>query len=280
MRQPRVGLPPQMPRATALVTGAASGIGAALVDALVACGVRVWATDRNADQLAAAAHAWGPSVRTHPLDVTDARAWSQLASQLNQEDIAVDLLFNNAGIGLAGEVRDLELGDWQRVLNVNVMGVVHGVHTFYPQMVARGRGHIVNTASGAGLCPRPGMVAYAAAKHAVVGLSTSLRAEAAGLGVQVSAVCPGYVATAIMDNTVWRGLDSRGLRDAIPLRAVTPQACAARVLKGVARNEAIIPVSVATHAEWLLYRLAPGAVHAVSSWRAGVFRRHRTGQAG
>jgi NAD(P)-dependent dehydrogenase (short-subunit alcohol dehydrogenase family) len=109
----------------------------------------------------------------------------------------LDYMFNNAGIGMGGEVRDMDLEHWRRVLEVNLWGVTCGTSAAYEEMVRQGFGHIVNTASLAGLIPLPMVAAYCATKHAVVGLSASLRAEAAALGIKVSVVCPGFVETGI-----------------------------------------------------------------------------------
>ena len=94
----------------------------------------------------------------------------------------LDLLVNNAGVGLAGDLRDVELSDWKKVIDVNLWGVIHGVHACFPVMVRQGFGQIVNISSASGLVLRPGMIPYATSKHAVVGLSNSLRVEAEDLG--------------------------------------------------------------------------------------------------
>lgn len=262
----------------ALVTGAASGIGAALAEALAGAGARVWLTDVDADAVAETAAAIGrrhPGAAVHhaPLDVTDGPAFAAAVARVGAP---VDFLFNNAGVGLAGELRDLTPDDWRRVLAVNLEGTINGVHAVYPAMVERGSGHIVNIASGAALAPRPGMVPYAAAKAAVVGLSRSLRAEAAGLGVRVSAVCPGYIDTGIMDRTRFVGLDRDGLAGAIPIAPISAAECARRTLRGVARNRGLIPVGAEVGLEWRLMRFAPGLVERMARWRARQFRAHRT----
>jgi len=105
------------------------------------------------------------------------------------------VMVNNAGIGVGGEASELTLAHWERVIDVNLRGVIHGVHAAYPVMIAQRSGHIVNTASLAGLMPSPWLTPYAMTKHAVVGLTLSLRAKAAAHGVRVTAVCPGVVDT-------------------------------------------------------------------------------------
>ena len=130
-------------------------------------------------------------MRAERVDVTDAVAVQRLVDGTVAREGRLDLLFNNAGIAVFADARDTSLEDWNRLIDVNLRGVVHGVAAAYPLMVRQGSGHIVNTASAAGLLPSPANIAYAATKHAVVGLSLTLRAEAVHHGVGVSVICPG-----------------------------------------------------------------------------------------
>jgi NAD(P)-dependent dehydrogenase (short-subunit alcohol dehydrogenase family) len=148
-------------------------------------------------------------------------------------------MFNNAGIGIGGPVREYQIEDWYSVLDVNLRGVVNGVQAAYPLMLRQGFGHIVNTASMAGLMPAPGTVSYAASKFGVVGLSTSLRVEAAAAGVRVSVLCPGVVRTPILDHG---GLHGKMLPPIPPevqrrywerLRPMAPEPFAAKVLRAI-----------------------------------------------
>lgn len=259
----------------ALVTGAGGGIGAALARALAGEGARVVVTDIDGDRAAATCDAIGGLLSAR-LDVTDRASYASLVARVHAEHGPVEVLVNNAGVGLAGELRDVRPEDWARLVDVNLMGVVHGIDAVYPGMVERGRGEIITIGSGAGLCPRPGMAPYAATKAAVIALSTSLRAEAAAHGVRVSVACPGYIATDIVSNTVFRGVDGAGLMASVPLKPMTAEDCARIVLRQAAKGRAVIPVSRATQLEWLLYRWAPGLVGAIASYRARAFRKHRT----
>jgi NAD(P)-dependent dehydrogenase (short-subunit alcohol dehydrogenase family) len=144
--------------------------------------------------------------RSHVVDVSDPRAVERFAEAVFEDDGAVDVLHNNAGIGHAGSVEDTTLEEWQRVLGVNLMGVVHGVHYFVPRMLRQGRpGHVVNTASLAGLVAVADMAPYCTSKHAVVGLSESLNAELAPRGIHVTAICPGFINTPIVDDAYLDG---------------------------------------------------------------------------
>lgn len=262
----------------AIVTGAASGIGAALCTELSRRGAHVVLADANheaASELASTLSSAGGSAHAAELDVRDREAFQRLVADTVEQKGRVDLLFNNAGVGLAGEVGDLSHEDWQKVVDVNLWGVIHGVTTTYPTMLKQGFGHIVNVSSGAGLAPRPGMVPYAATKHAVVGLSTSLRLEAAAHGVGVSVVCPGFIGTNILAATRYVNQDPEQLTAGIPLRPVSAEACARKILRGTAANRAIIVVGVSAWLEWWLFRLSPNLGLWLSKLRARRFRQSR-----
>jgi len=244
----------------AIVTGGASGIGAALVRALASAGASVVIADL--DEAGGRAVGRETGAETAVVDVTDARAVAGLIDRVVSEHGALDLMFNNAGIAIAGTVDELTLDHWDRVIDVNLRGVVHGVHAAYPVMLRQGSGHIVNTASLAGLLPGPGLAPYAAVKHAVVGLSLSLRAEAAGHGVMVSAVCPGFIDTPLLDR-VNPGLPQTeaGANAAALVRTLgklyQPDLLARDVLRGVARNQALIVAPASARVAWRMARYAP-----------------------
>ncbi|MCP4591902.1 MAG: SDR family oxidoreductase, partial [bacterium] len=191
----------------AIVTGGASGIGQALCKELARRGAAsVVVADVNAEvarEVAEAITTAGGRARAAELDVTQAEAVQALVEQTVSEHGRLDYMFNNAGIAIEGEVRDMTLDQWRRIVDVNLWGVIYGTTSAYRVMVGQGFGHIVNTSSGAGLAPVALGTAYSATKHAVVGLSTLLRAEGAGLGVKVSVVCPGAIRTGIVDASVY-----------------------------------------------------------------------------
>lgn len=245
----------------ALVTGGASGIGAELARQLAEAGAAVIVADLDAEGAARVAAALGDGAQGVALDVRDAGAFEALVARVWSERGGIDLLFNNAGVAVAGEAHAMSLEDWTWVLDVNLRGVVHGVAAAYPRMVARGRGHIVNTASLAGLIPSPWLAAYAAAKHAVVGLSAALRAEGRGFGVSVSAVCPGFIATPLVaERAVMRGVPRELALGQVMVRPLAPDACARAILRGVRKDRARIVVTGHAHFLHWLHRLAPGAL--------------------
>jgi len=259
-----------------IVTGGASGIGRALCVELARRGAQVVAADLNAagaSQVAAAIVASGGKAEARAVDVASWEAVDALVGGVAAAHGRIDYVFNNAGIGVAGEERDVTLADWQRVLAVNLWGVVHGVRAAYPRMLQQGFGHIVNTASLAGLSPAPLQTSYVASKHAVVGLSCALRVEAADRGVRVSVVCPGLIDTPILHTIEVRGMDAERLRGLVTTtaKAMSPAACARVILRGVEKNKPIIVVTRAAYVVWLLTRLSPRA--ALWVWRTAFLAR-------
>jgi NAD(P)-dependent dehydrogenase (short-subunit alcohol dehydrogenase family) len=180
----------------AVITGGASGIGRGLATACRDAGMTVVIVDIERAPLDATAAELG--VHGEQVDVTDAAAVVALAGRVQDRFGTCHLLCNNAGVGGGGRVDELTLNDWKWVIDVNLWGVVHGIHGFLPMMLANpDGGHIVNTASMAGLLPLPGAAPYAASKYAVVGLSETMREELAGSNLSVSVLCPGFVRTNI-----------------------------------------------------------------------------------
>jgi NAD(P)-dependent dehydrogenase (short-subunit alcohol dehydrogenase family) len=192
--------------AVVLITGAGSGIGRELSLALSKLGANVLVTDINAKAAAEVADVCGQHAHSTQLDVCDAESFRACVNELVDKYGRIDFFFNNAGIGMAGEVYELPLSAWEKAITVNIQGVVNGIHIVYPIMKERGHGHIVNTASMAGLSPVPLLTPYAMTKHAVVGLSCSLRAEAAKFGVNVSTLCPAAIDTPLLEKTSIEGL--------------------------------------------------------------------------
>jgi NAD(P)-dependent dehydrogenase (short-subunit alcohol dehydrogenase family) len=252
----------------AIVTGGASGIGAAIVRALVARGAKVVIADLDeagakslADELNGRGTGPGP-VSTAVLDVRESAAVADLVGQVAAEHGALDLMFNNAGIAVGGLVEELTLDHWNRVIDINLRGVIHGVHAAYPLMLRQGHGHIVNTASLAGLVPGPGLTPYDAVKHAVVGLSLSLRAEAAGRGVRVTAICPGFVDTPLLSRVnqdLPQTSAGANAGEAAKVLGKLYQAdlLAQDVMRGIAANKALIVAPRSARVAWRLARYAP-----------------------
>jgi NAD(P)-dependent dehydrogenase (short-subunit alcohol dehydrogenase family) len=236
--------------AVAIVTGGASGIGAAIGRELAREGARVILADRQLDvasEVARSINASGGKAEAVELDVRDAIAFDAIVALTIERQGRLDYLFNNAGIAVGGEIREYRLDDWRDVVDVNLMGVVHGVQASYGRMIAQGFGHIVNTASVAGLIPSPFMGSYTTTKHAVVGLTRALRAEGARYGVRASSLCPGVIRTPILTGGRFGRL-SQMMDPALAmkmweeLKPMEPDEFARRALRLVAENRSTIVV--------------------------------------
>jgi NAD(P)-dependent dehydrogenase (short-subunit alcohol dehydrogenase family) len=252
--------------AVAIVTGGASGIGRALGEALARRKAHVVLADRQADLAARVAdqiRASGGLAQSAELDVSDFAATKRLVDSTFGNAGRLDYMFNNAGVGVVGEARLYELEDWYRVLDVNLRGVIHGVQAAYPIMLEQGFGHLVNTASLAGLFPWPLVVGYCASKHAVVGLSTALRIEAASAGVRVSVLCPGPVRTqALIDGGKYGKLlqpvPPEVLKQVVERQyPISAERFAQQALRSVARNRGIIIIPSWWRVVWWLNRISP-----------------------
>jgi NAD(P)-dependent dehydrogenase (short-subunit alcohol dehydrogenase family) len=189
----------------AVVTGAASGIGLAITEALCGRGARVAMADIESQPLEeAAARLAGGGAEVVPVitDVSDLESVRALRERVEDDLGATELLFNNAGVAGGGLIWQIPHAVWEWVLAANLWGVINGIEVFVPGMVERDGGHVVNTASVAGLLAAPAMGPYTASKHAVVGISETLRhdLQLAGSHVQVSVLCPGFVRTRIGDS--------------------------------------------------------------------------------
>ena len=244
----------------ALVTGAGSGIGAALAAALVDAGAYVVCTDIDEEAAHRTAKALGDRARAEALDVTDAEQVVAAVDRVIAEHGRIDLIFNNAGITFGGETEHLTLAQWDQIIDVNLRGVIHGIHAAYPKMIDQGHGHIVNTASAGGLMAAGLITSYVATKHAVVGLSLALRTEAAAKGVGVTVICPGAVSTPILDkgsidDFVGRDYYLRGQGIKTPH---APEQLAREVLSAIAENKPILVTPRSTRLAWRVSRLLPG----------------------
>ena len=226
----------------------------------------MWLADRQlgaAQELAQRISSDGAKAHAIELDVRSYPAFEAAVAEAVQRSGRIDYLFNNAGIGVGGEVDSYTLDDWNDVLAVNLHGVVHGIQAVYPTMIRQRSGHIVNTASMAGLLAGPGTASYTASKHAVVALSKALRPEAERHNVKVSVLCPGAIRTPILTGGVYGRMKNTGASDEDllkfwePMRPMAPDKFATRVLRAVLRDDAIIIVPAWWKALWYLERLSP-----------------------
>jgi NAD(P)-dependent dehydrogenase (short-subunit alcohol dehydrogenase family) len=257
---------------TVLITGAGSGIGRATALACARRGARMMICDLDDGGLQATAAdiaTLGGAVTACRIDVGDSDAMRGFAEAVHAEVEAVDLLVNNAGVAIGGGFLHTSLDDWNWIVSINVMGVVHGCHYFIPAMVARGRGgHVVNIASGAGYVASAALAAYSTTKFAVVGLSEALHDELAPHRISVTAVCPGLINTPITRSARMRGPDGtpearQRLIDMYERRNYPPERVADAILRAVQRDRVLAPITVEA---WLLYymkRLSPALVRLI-----------------
>jgi NAD(P)-dependent dehydrogenase (short-subunit alcohol dehydrogenase family) len=253
-------------RARVVITGAGSGIGEATALRCAKAGAEVIAVDidlEGARRTAAACMSGGAKhAEARVADVADRGAVEQLARSIEDERGPVDVLVNNAGVGVGGPFLEASLDDWDWLRGINIDGVAYGCYAFGGPMVARRRGQIVNVASGAAYIHNRHMAAYCASKAAVLTLSKCLRADWAGSGVGVSAICPGVIDTPIHEATrMYGGLSGR--RDGIA-RAFSfghsPDLVARAIVRAVEHNHAVVPVGLESEVAYRVLPFVPGPV--------------------
>lgn len=260
--------------AVAIITGGASGIGRALAEALADQGCRVVVADieiDSAQKLATTIRSRGEKATAAYVDVADFSSVKRVVDETIGKRSRLDYMFNNAGIAVAGELRDHTIEAWNRVIDVNLRGVVNGVQAAYPVMLAQGFGHIVNTASMQGLTTTPLSASYSTTKHAIVGLSKALRAEASGYGIRVSVLCPGVIRTPLLEGgkhgvfllpSELGALSDQerrflSLQYFEKLRPMDPSLFAHRALGQLARGKAIIIFPSWWRVIWWIERASP-----------------------
>lgn len=259
--------------AVAIITGGASGIGKALGQELAARGCEVVLADLQleiAQDVAAQICEQGGKATAYALDVTDAEAVESLVKDTFERCQRLDYMFNNAGIALNGKFEDFELKHWRNTIDINLMGVVYGVRAAHKYMSKQGFGHIINTASFAGVFPWPTTIAYTASKHAIVGMSTALRAELADTGIQVSVLCPGTILTPMIEKGSsperWVGTYSPEKLEAFfkSANGMAPDVFSKKALDNVAKNKSIIVIPAGYKMLWWINRTSPALAMGLS----------------
>lgn len=247
-----------------LVTGAGSGIGRETALAFAARGAKLFLCDVDEvglEQSAQAALRSGGVVRTFVVDVSKRAKMAAFADAVHEEVEAIDVLVNNAGVGLGGGFLDTSLDDWEWLIAINQWGVIHGCHFFLPRMVERKRGgHVVNVASAAGLLATAELAAYSTTKYAVVGLGEALREELREHRIFVSTICPGAINTPITRTARLRGTDIPSRERLVALyqfRNYGPEKVAAAIVDAVLRNRGLVPVTPEAWAVYALKRAFP-----------------------
>ncbi len=249
-----------------MVTGAASGIGRAIAEAFADRGAVLALADIDApglERVREELEARGAEVGTWRVDVSDASQVRAFCDEVYRRFSRVDVLCNNAGVSVGGRFEDITLEDWEWIMGVNLWGAIHGCLCFYPRMIAQGGGgHIVNISSGLALAPLPGSVPYCTTKYALLGLSETLRAEAARHGVGVTVVCPGFILTNIFrssrERTMAPGLtheeSAAGVERLLRKRRYDARRVAEKVVEAVERNRGVVPLCWEVRLGDLLHR--------------------------
>jgi NAD(P)-dependent dehydrogenase (short-subunit alcohol dehydrogenase family) len=259
----------------AVVTGGGSGIGRAVALEAARRGARVFTCDVNEgglDETVELAVGSPGRVEGRVVDVTSADAMRAFCDDVHRDVEGVDLLVNNAGVALGARFQDTTLEDWRWIVDVNLMGVVHGCHVFVPRMVARGRGgHVVNVASMAGFTPTVATTAYCVTKAGVLMLSECMRIELEEHGIGVTAICPGLIDTPIVRAACWRGdfdhaAATQRTAEIFARRGYTADRAARAILDAVHANAAVRPVAAEAWTLYLLNRAAPGLTRKLSAW--------------
>lgn len=241
-----------------IMTGGASGIGREMALQMARSGATLVLADIDEEgvrKTAADIEAAGGKAQANVVDTTDFNQVEALVDGTVAEHGRLDFIFNNAGIAVGGEVDKMPIEHWDKIIDINVKGVVYGTSAAYKHMAKQRSGHIVNTASLAGIVPSPMLSPYSTTKFAVVGLCESLRPEAAQKNVKVTALCPGFIESQIYDNSLLSGdVAKQGARATIPVKFVTTEKGSEMLLKGVAANKAIVTLPFYGHLLWRSYR--------------------------
>jgi NAD(P)-dependent dehydrogenase (short-subunit alcohol dehydrogenase family) len=263
----------------AVVTGGASGIGRALCMEFARRGAVMIIADiytEGAQIVADRIISGGGRADVKTVNVVCSDQIQELVDFAVKKYGKIDYFFNNAGINMFGDTAAMTHDDWKKIIDINLWGVINGVSAAYRRMKIQGFGHIINTASAAGIMPAPMGAAYAMTKHAIVGLSTSLRAEAQGLGIKVSVVCPGFIQTGIDRLTTFVGDNISKeifLKMSAAIKRMSPEECARIIIKNLEKNKNIITVTNHTRKSWLIFRLSPQFTMRKYGEMAGKFRK-------
>lgn len=244
-----------------LVTGAASGIGRSVSSRLAGEGATVLLVDVDRVGLEAVSREMesnGAKTSWYLADVSDAAQMEKLHERVTAEHGTPDILINSAGVAMSGTIDETPLEDWRWLLGVNLWGIIHTVHYFAGDMYRRGSGHIVNLASAAGLFALPYAGLYTTSKHAVVGLSGALRAEASVHGVRVTTVCPGFVRTPMLDN-VKTVEPTTGADDSRAMKKISmrPERLADRIIEAMEKDRAVVTCPLYIKAMYGVSRFFP-----------------------
>ncbi len=245
-----------------VVTGGASGLGMKMGETMGREGAKVVLADINLENLKKTKGSLkekGIEVEAFAVDVSNLESMKTLVHRVMERYQRIDVMINNAGVGMMGSFCDVPLSDWDRMIDINIKSVIYGCRLVYPIMIKQGQGQIINTASMAGLIPMPGSAPYGMTKHAVVGLSLSLRAEAAAYGIHVSALCPAFVKTAILTDSKTYNIKSSSIQKIVNSSggSISLDDFILEAMSGFRKNQALIVLPKSARKTYRIYRYLP-----------------------
>ena len=245
----------------AVITGSASGIGRATALELARAGMNIVIADINETRMEEAAgkvRSQGVKAVVKKTDVSNKEQVKTLIDFAIEEFGGIDIMMNNAGVGMGGEMRDLSLEeDWEWIMGINLWGPIYGCHYVLPHMIRRGSGHIVNVASAAGFFSSPTGGPYCTTKFGVVGMTEVLRSEVARLGIGVSCVCPAFVKTSIAETTRTKGFKEMDMGKIFNYWGQMPEKTAKLIVKGIKKNEGLLVPTIDAKAMYFIKRFFP-----------------------
>ena len=254
------------------ITGAASGIGRATALAMARRGAHLFLTDINEKGLMETCNLISSSgtavCRQQAFDITRLDAVQVFANELHHDFGPMDIVINNAGIALFGLVEEMTHDHWQKVINTNLWGVIHGIESFLPKMIYAKKGHLVNISSTAGLAGLPWHAAYSSAKWGLVGLSEVLRYDLMQHNIGVTVICPGAVDTPLKNSTPILGVDRESKKAKMLIQrfekhAVTPEYVADLIINAIEKNKFLVITSFDIKALYFVKRYCPPIYHFV-----------------
>jgi len=257
---------------TILITGAAQGLGFALGHALHKLGATIILSDiispSQADRILE------DGLEFVQLDVTDFENYDKVVKDIVQRHGKLDMLINNAGVCVVGEIADLSMSHWSKTVGVNLMGAIHGCHIATQIMAAQGYGQIVNIASISGLLPIPATAPYVTSKFGIVGLSRTLRIETASLGLKVNLVCPGKIATSMFEKLPIIKIPRKAIEKNNPFKAVPVDQAVEIIIDRVSKNKFLIIFPFTARLLYQFSRCFPGLFDRVAAKKIRTFREN------
>ena len=255
----------------AIITGANSGLGLVLTKDLLQLGYQVYGLDLQDEQLLQLQEEYSV-LNIKKMDVSKVENWEDLVQELEDSQQEISLLINCAGFSITAEATDIGVENWQKIINVNLLGAILGSTLILGQMKKQGSGMIVNIASMFGLLPAPSGIAYATTKHGLVGFSRTLAVEAKDFGVDLMLVCPGFLQTKFFENAEYIGVEKEKMVGQLDSSLMSPQEASRRIVQGIQNRKKILVFPFYVRFLWWLDFLFPWLARKI--WE-GEMRKYR-----